>query len=154
MSRAYAITAEAIATERARVDDDLDRVDVSRIVALDEITLREVTPRDVKMRILVVSAEHNIAHAALADTVNIADARGGKIYPGNSAVGEVTEVGSDVTRFKVGDIVPHALQRRAGPRRLPAPHLGLRPTRLDRLVRRRSRRRGLAARTGPPLIAD
>ena len=105
MSRAYAITAEAIASERARVDDDLDRVDIANIIALDELVLADVKPHDVKIRILVVSAEHNIAHAALADTVNITDMRGGKIYPGNSAVGEVTEVGPDVTRFKVGDIV-------------------------------------------------
>ncbi len=105
MSRAYAITAEAIANERARVDDDLDRVDIASIIALDELVLADVKPHDVKIRILVVSAEHNIAHAALADTVNITDMRGGKIYPGNSAVGEVTEVGPDVTRFKVGDIV-------------------------------------------------
>jgi NADPH:quinone reductase-like Zn-dependent oxidoreductase len=105
MSRAYAITAEAIATERARVDDDLDRVDIASIIALDELELADVKPHDVKIRILVVSAEHNIAHAALADTVNITDIRGGKIYPGNSAVGEITEVGPDVTRFKVGDIV-------------------------------------------------
>ena len=56
------------------------------------------------MRILAVSAEHNVDHAALADTVNIAEARGGKIYPGNSALGEVLAVGSAVTRFKAGDI--------------------------------------------------
>ena len=105
MSRAYAITAEAIATERARVDDDLDRVDIASVITLDEIEVADVKPRDVKIRVLVVSAEHNIAHAALADTVNIADMRGGKIYPGNSAVGEVVEVGGEVTRFKVGDIV-------------------------------------------------
>ena len=105
MSRAYAITAEAIATERARVDDDLDRVDIASVIALDELELADVKPHDVKIRILVVSAEHNIAHAALADTVNITDMRGGKIYPGNSAVGEVTEIGAEVTRFKVGDIV-------------------------------------------------
>ena len=105
MPRAYAITADAIARERARVDDDLDRVDIASIVALDELELPDVKPHDVKIRILVVSAEHNIAHAALADTVNITDMRGGKIYPGNSAVGEVTQVGADVTRFKVGDIV-------------------------------------------------
>jgi NADPH:quinone reductase-like Zn-dependent oxidoreductase len=105
MSRAYAITADAIATERARVDDDLDKVDISRVISLDELDSADLTPRDLRLRILAVSAEHNIAHAALADTVNIADLRGGKIYPGNSAVGEVTEVGRDVTRFKVGDIV-------------------------------------------------
>ena len=105
MSRAYAITAKAIALERARVDDDLDRVDIASIIALEELELADVKPHDVKIRILVVSAEHNIAHAALADTVNITDIRGGKIYPGNSAVGEIIEVGPDVTRFKIGDIV-------------------------------------------------
>jgi len=105
MSRAYAITAEAIATERARVDDDLDRVDVAAIIALDELELPALSARDVKLRILAVSAEHNIAHAALADTVNITDMRGGKIYPGNSAVGEVVEIGGGVTDFAVGDIV-------------------------------------------------
>jgi NADPH:quinone reductase-like Zn-dependent oxidoreductase len=62
-------------------------------------------PTDVHLRILVVSAEHNVDHAALADTVNIAELRGGKIYPGNSAVGEVIGVGADVQKFKVGDIV-------------------------------------------------
>jgi NADPH:quinone reductase-like Zn-dependent oxidoreductase len=104
MPRAYAITAAAIAAERKRVDDDLDKVDVSRIVALDELELPELGGGDVHLRILAVSAEHNVDHAALADTVNIADVRGGKIYPGNSAVGEVIAVGSDVTRFEVGDI--------------------------------------------------
>jgi NADPH:quinone reductase-like Zn-dependent oxidoreductase len=105
MSRAYAITAEAIATERARVDDDLDKVDISSIIALDELDLASPAANEVRLRILAVSLEHNIAHAALADTVNIADIRGGKIYPGNSAVAEVSEVGGDVRRFKVGDIV-------------------------------------------------
>ena len=104
MPRAYSISAEAIATERQRVDDDLSQVDVSRIIALDEVELRELGASDVHLRILAVSAEHNVDHAALADTVNIADVRGGKIYPGNSAVGEVIAVGEDVTRFKVGDV--------------------------------------------------
>jgi NADPH:quinone reductase-like Zn-dependent oxidoreductase len=105
MSRAYAITAEAIATERARVNDDLDRVDIASVIALDELVLPDLQPRDVKLRVLAVSAEHNIAHAALADTVNITDMRGGKIYPGNSALGEVSAVGSEVSKFKTGDIV-------------------------------------------------
>ena len=104
MPRAYSISADAIAAERGRVNDDLDQVDISRIVALDELELREMGPEDVHLRILAVSAEHNVDHAALADTVNIADRRGGKIYPGNSAVGEVIGVGAKVTRFKVGDI--------------------------------------------------
>jgi NADPH:quinone reductase-like Zn-dependent oxidoreductase len=104
MPRAYSISVGAIAAERKRVNDDLSRVDVSRILALDELELREMGSADVHLRILAVSAEHNVDHAALADTVNITEMRGGKIYPGNSAVGEVIAVGSDVKRFKVGDI--------------------------------------------------
>jgi NADPH:quinone reductase-like Zn-dependent oxidoreductase len=105
MPRAYAITAEAIAKESQRVGGDLETFDVSKVIALDEVELRELGPRDVHLRILVVSAEHNVDHAALADTMNIAEFRGGKIYPGNSAVGEVLAVGRDVTRFKPGDVV-------------------------------------------------
>ncbi|MDG2305880.1 MAG: zinc-binding alcohol dehydrogenase family protein [Candidatus Binatia bacterium] len=104
MVKAYAITADAVAAERARVNDDLDKVDISRVVALDTLELPEVGPTDVHLRILAVSAEHNVDHAALADTVNIAKARGGKMYPGNSAVGEVVAVGREVTKFKPGDI--------------------------------------------------
>ncbi|MEZ4279691.1 MAG: zinc-binding alcohol dehydrogenase family protein [Myxococcota bacterium] len=105
MTRAYSITAEAIAAERARVNDDVDRIDITRVIGLDTLELPAVGPRDVRLRILAVSAEHNLTHAATADTVNIAELRGGKIYPGNSAVGEVVEVGRDVVRFKPGDIV-------------------------------------------------
>ena len=105
MPRAFAITADAIATERARVNDDVHAINIANVISLDELTLPDVGPRDVKFRTLAVSAEHNLTHAATADTVNIADLRGGKIYPGNSAVGEVTEVGGEVTKFKVGDIV-------------------------------------------------
>jgi len=105
MTRAYSIRVEAVAAERERVNNDLSQVDVSRVIALDELELREMGPGDVRFRTLVVSAEHNVDHAALADTVNIADVRGGKIYPGNSAVGEVIEIGADVTKFAVGDIV-------------------------------------------------
>jgi NADPH:quinone reductase-like Zn-dependent oxidoreductase len=105
MPKAYAITAEAVAKERERVGGDLDKVDVSRVIQLDELELPERGPNDVHMRILAASAEHNVDHAALADTVNIAEARGGKIYPGNSAVGEVLDVGDRVTDFQPGDIV-------------------------------------------------
>jgi len=104
MPKAFSISTESIAAERARVGDDLDRFDIARVIQLDDVALREVGPRDVHLRILAVSAEHNVDHAALADTVNIAELRGGKIYPGNSAVGEVIAVGSEVTRFKPGDI--------------------------------------------------
>ena len=105
MTRAYAITADAIAAERTRVNDDVSQIDIARVIAMDELSLPDVGPTDVKFRTLAVSAEHNLTHAATADTVNIADLRGGKIYPGNSALGEVTEVGAQVTKFAPGDIV-------------------------------------------------
>ncbi|MEN3272645.1 MAG: hypothetical protein V7636_1406 [Actinomycetota bacterium] len=103
--RAYSISTDAIANERERVGGNPADMDVSKVVALDTIELRDVGPTDVHMRIVAASAEHNIDHAATADTVNIADARGGKIYPGNSAMGEVLAVGDQVTKFKPGDIV-------------------------------------------------
>jgi len=105
MPRAYSISAESIAAERARVGSNPDDFDIARVVQLDEAQLRPVGPRDVHLRILAVSGEHNINHAALADTVNIAELRGGKIYPGNSAVGEVIGVGAEVSKWKPGDIV-------------------------------------------------
>ena len=105
MPRAYSIAADAIAAERKRVGDDPEKVNIANVVALDDLTLRAMGPRDVHLRILAVSAEHNISHAATADTVNIAQLRGGKIYPGNSAVGEVIAVGNEVKKFKAGDVV-------------------------------------------------
>jgi crotonyl-CoA reductase len=102
--RAYSITAEAIAAEHRRVGGNLDLVDFSRVIRLDELELRPMGPDDVHLRILAAPGEHNVDHAVLADTVNIAEARGGKIYPGNAAVGEVLRVGANVTRFRPGDI--------------------------------------------------
>ncbi|MBW2279577.1 MAG: zinc-binding dehydrogenase [Deltaproteobacteria bacterium] len=104
-TRAYSIRAEDVAAESERAGGDFDQVDISRVLRLDDLELREVGRSDVHMKILAVSGEHNVDHAVLADTVNIAETRGGKIYPGNSAVGEVLAVGSDVTRFAAGDIV-------------------------------------------------
>ena len=103
--RAYAITAEAVAREKERVGGDVDKMDVANVIALDKLELREMGPNDVHLRILAVSGEHNVDHAALADTINIAEARGGRIYPGNSAVGEVIEVGERVDKFAPGDVV-------------------------------------------------
>ncbi|MDQ1396593.1 MAG: hypothetical protein QOG64_1852 [Acidimicrobiaceae bacterium] len=103
--RAYCITAEAVAREKERSGGNFDNVDVSNVIELDKLELRDVGPRDVHLRILAASAEHNVDHAALADTVNIAEARGGRMYPGNSALGEVLDVGPEVTDFKPGDIV-------------------------------------------------
>jgi len=103
--RAYSITAEAVLKERERVGGNPADMDVSNVVQLDEVELRDVGPTDVRLRILAASAEHNIDHAATADTINIAEARGGKMYPGNSALGEVVEVGDQVSKFEPGDIV-------------------------------------------------
>ena len=105
MTKAYAISTETIAAEAERVGGDIEAVDVSNVVHLDDLELRDVGPKDVRLKILAVAAEHNIDHAATADTINIADARGGKIYPGNAALGEVVEVGDQVSDFVAGDIV-------------------------------------------------
>ena len=103
--RAYSIRAEDVARERERVGGDLEKFDHSRVIRLDTLELPPLGPRDVHLRILAFSAEHNVDHAAIADTQDIAKARGGKIYPGNSAVGEVLAVGGDVERFAPGDVV-------------------------------------------------
>jgi crotonyl-CoA carboxylase/reductase len=105
MPRAFSISSESIAKERERVGGDLDAFDIGRVIQLDEAVLREMGADDVHLRILAVSAEHNVDHAALADTVNIADVRGGKIFPGNSALAEVIGVGANVVRVKPGDVV-------------------------------------------------
>ena len=105
MTKAYSITAERLAAEAAAVGGDPSKIDVSKVVAVDDLELRDLGSRDVKLKILAVSAEHNIDHAATADTINIAEARGGRMFPGNSALGEVTEVGPGVTAFAPGDIV-------------------------------------------------
>lgn len=105
MTRAYSITAERLAAETEASGGDPHDIDVSKVVALDDLELRDLGPTDVQLKILAVSAEHNIDHAATADTINIAESRGGKIYPGNSALGEVTAVGTGVTKFAPGDIV-------------------------------------------------
>ncbi len=102
---AYSISASDIAAEWERVGDDTGSFDASRVLKLDRLELQPIGPRDVRMRLLAFSLEHNLDHAVLADTINIAELRGGKIYPGNSAVGEIVEVGSEVTRFQPGDVV-------------------------------------------------
>jgi len=104
MVRAYAITADAISQERERTKDNPDDYSIANIVRLEDLELPPVGPTDVRLRILAVSAEHNINHAATADTVNIAELRGGRIFPGNSALGEVVEVGDQVSRYRPGDI--------------------------------------------------
>jgi crotonyl-CoA carboxylase/reductase len=102
---AYSISSSAVAAEKARVGGDPSKVDVGRVLALDTLELRALGPNDVHVRVLAVSAEHNIDHASTADTINIAEARGGKMFPGNSMTGEVLAVGANVTKFKPGDVV-------------------------------------------------
>ena len=105
MTRAYSISAADIVSEKERVQGDVSKFEFGNVLKLDELELRKVGPNDVHLRILAASGEHNVDHAVLADTDSIAAARGGKIYPGNSAVGEVIGVGSEVKRFKPGEIV-------------------------------------------------
>ncbi len=105
MPRAFSISAADIAAERERTGGDHDQFDFANVLKLDTLALRPMGPRDVHLRILAVSAEHNVDHAVLADTVNIAELRGGKIYPGNSAVGEVVAVGAEVKSVAPGDVV-------------------------------------------------
>ena len=105
MVKAYSISATDIVAEKERVKGDLTKFEFANAIKLDQLELREMGPGDVHLRILAASGEHNVDHAVLADTDSIAASRGGKIYPGNSAVGEVLGVGSEVKRFKAGDIV-------------------------------------------------
>lgn len=104
MVRAYSISAADIETEKKRIDGDLAKFNFANAIKLDQLELQPMGPRDVHLRILAVSGEHNVDHAVLADTDGIAAARGGKIFPGNSAVGEVLAVGAEVKRFKPGDV--------------------------------------------------
>ena len=79
MTRAYSITAEAIAAESQRVGGDPDRIDITRVIALDSLELRPVGPRDVRLRILREQAEGRslraIADGLAAD--GVPTARGG-----------------------------------------------------------------------------
>lgn len=64
------------------------------------IQRREVTPIDVEIDILYCGVCHSDLHTARNDW-------GGSVYPvvpGHEIVGRVTKVGSDVTKFKVGDL--------------------------------------------------
>jgi NADPH:quinone reductase-like Zn-dependent oxidoreductase len=105
MIRAYTISADDIAAERERVEDDLDRFDVRRVVKLSDVELPAPAPGFVRVRVLVASIEHNVIHAALSDTINIVALRGGSMSVGNCFVGEVLECGRGADRFRPGEIV-------------------------------------------------
>ncbi|MBK1898072.1 NAD(P)-dependent alcohol dehydrogenase [Chryseobacterium paridis] len=64
------------------------------------IERREATPNDVEIEILYCGVCHSDLHTARNDW-------GGTIYPavpGHEIVGRITKVGSDVSKFKVGDL--------------------------------------------------
>ena len=65
------------------------------------IERREVTAKDVEIDILYCGVCHSDLHTARNEW-------GGTIYPnvpGHEIVGRVTKVGSEVSKYKVGDIV-------------------------------------------------
>lgn len=65
------------------------------------IQRRNVTPKDVEIDILYCGVCHSDLHTARNDW-------GGTIYPtvpGHEIVGKVTAVGTDVSKFKIGDLV-------------------------------------------------
>ena len=69
---------------------------------LEQLTIqrRELTARDIEIEILFCGVCHSDIHTARNDW-------GGTIYPavpGHEIVGKITSVGSDVTKFKVGDL--------------------------------------------------
>lgn len=73
-------------------DADLQQMNIAR---------RNVTPNDVEIDILYCGVCHSDLHTARNDW-------GGTIYPavpGHEIVGRVTNVGNEVTKFKVGDLV-------------------------------------------------
>lgn len=76
----------------AASDADLEQIDIKR---------RTVTQKDVEIEILFCGVCHSDLHTARNDW-------GGTIYPavpGHEIIGKVTQVGSEVKRFKVGELV-------------------------------------------------
>ncbi len=70
--------------------------------SLEQLTIhrREVTAKDIEIEILYCGVCHSDLHTARNDW-------GGTIYPavpGHEIVGKITKVGSDVTKFNVGDL--------------------------------------------------
>jgi uncharacterized zinc-type alcohol dehydrogenase-like protein len=64
------------------------------------IQRREVTPRDIEIDILYCGVCHSDLHTVRNDW-------GGSMYPavpGHEIVGRITKIGSEVTRFRVGDM--------------------------------------------------
>ena len=80
---------KAFGTEAA--DADLKQMTIER---------RSLTPKDVEIEILYCGVCHSDLHTARNDW-------GGTVYPavpGHEIVGRITNIGSEVTKFKVGDL--------------------------------------------------
>ncbi len=80
---------KAFGTEAA--DADLKKLQINR---------REVTAKDIEIDILYCGVCHSDLHTARNDW-------GGTLYPsipGHEIVGKITKIGSEVTKFKVGDL--------------------------------------------------
>jgi uncharacterized zinc-type alcohol dehydrogenase-like protein len=74
----------------------------SKTADLQELHIerREVTPKDVEIEILYCGVCHSDLHTARNDW-------GGSMYPavpGHEIIGRITSVGSEVSKFKVGDL--------------------------------------------------
>ncbi len=74
----------------------------SRTADLEAMTIerREVTPKDIEIEILYCGVCHSDLHTARNDW-------GGSMYPvvpGHEIVGRITNVGSEVSKFKIGDL--------------------------------------------------
>lgn len=84
------VNVKAFGTEAA--DADLEQITIER---------RTVTPTDIEIDILYCGVCHSDLHTARNDW-------GGSVYPvvpGHEIVGRVTNVGQNVTKFKIGDLV-------------------------------------------------
>ena len=122
------------------------KFDVANVIQLDELELRELGParrapahpRGVRPSTTSTtprSPTPSTSPRRAAARSTRATARSARSSP----------VGGDVKKLQARRHRDHALQRRARHLRLPAAHLGLRPARVDRLVRRGGGRRRLAA---------
>jgi len=103
--KAYILSRERIDAERSRSVGDPAKVDFQRLLSLEERDVPAPGAESVRVRILAASVEHNVLHAALADTIDIVSLRGGSLCPGNCFIAEVLEVGSRVRDHRPGDIV-------------------------------------------------
>jgi uncharacterized zinc-type alcohol dehydrogenase-like protein len=84
-------TTQVKAFGTAAADADLKEVNIQR---------REVTAKDIEIEILYCGVCHSDLHTARNDW-------GGTMYPavpGHEIVGKITKIGSEVTKFKVGDL--------------------------------------------------